>query len=148
LIRLRAGMAAEDVAKVHGHEISHAIDEIAGQISTKGLSSELKAVYNTLNNPNRKYGNPSEPANRGKPYTPEALRYKGDGVPREYIAEAIRAYMANPSYMKTVAPKTAAAIRAAVNPNSTLSKIIQFNTLGPFGLVGAGIAAGTRPDAR
>jgi hypothetical protein len=31
------------------------------------------------------------------------------------MAEAIRAYMADPNYLKTVAPKTAAAIRAAVN---------------------------------
>ena len=42
--------------------------------------------------------------------------------------------MADPSYLKTVAPKTAAAIREAVNSHPILSKIIQFNTL-------AGLAA-------
>ena len=37
--------------------------------------------------------------------------------------------MTDPNYLKTVAPKTAAAIRAAVNGNPRLSKIIQFNSL-------------------
>jgi hypothetical protein len=45
------------------------------------------------------------------------------------MAEAIRAYMADPNYLKTVAPKTAAIIRAAVNSHPTLSKIIQFNAI-------------------
>ena len=48
-------------------------------------------------------------------------------VAREYIAEAIRAYLTNPNYLKTAAPRTAAAIRAAVNPNPRLNRIIQFN---------------------
>jgi hypothetical protein len=33
------------------------------------------------------------------------------------------------NYLKGSAPKTAAAVRAAVNPNPTLSKIIQFNVV-------------------
>ena len=45
------------------------------------------------------------------------------------MVEAVRAYMADPNYLKTVAPKTAAAIRAAVNTHPQLSKIIQFNSL-------------------
>jgi hypothetical protein len=45
------------------------------------------------------------------------------------MAEAIRAYMADPNYLKTVAPKTAAAIRKAVNAHPFLSKVIQFNAL-------------------
>jgi hypothetical protein len=45
------------------------------------------------------------------------------------MAEAIRAYMVDPNYLKTVAPKVAAAIREAVNSHPTLSKIIQFNSL-------------------
>jgi hypothetical protein len=46
------------------------------------------------------------------------------------MAEAIRAYIQDPNYLKTVAPKTAAAIRKAVNGNPRLSKAIQFNSLG------------------
>ena len=37
--------------------------------------------------------------------------------------------MADPNYLKTVAPKTAAAIRQAVNPNPRSSQTIQFNSL-------------------
>jgi hypothetical protein len=107
---------------VYAHELGHAIDQLAGQIPSKGLSSELKSVYNTLNNPNRTHPNRAEAADWGKPFTPQALGY-------EYIVEAIRAYMADPNYLKTVAPKTAAAVREAVNSHPTLSKIIQFNAL-------------------
>ena len=53
------------------------------------------------------------------------------------MAEAIRAYLADPNYLKTVAPKTAAAIREAVNSHPILSKIIQFNTMvGPAAMIG------------
>jgi hypothetical protein len=62
-------------------------------------------------------------------------RYEGNGVLREYVAEAIRAYLVNPNYLKTVAPKTAAAIRAAVNGHPRLSRILQFNTVGSFGVL-------------
>ena len=51
--------------------------------------------------------------------TPQRHGYDSEEVPREYMAEAIRA---DPNYFKTVAPKTAAAIRAAVNAHPTLSK--------------------------
>jgi hypothetical protein len=52
------------------------------------------------------------------------------------LAEAIRAYLADPNYLKTVAPKTAAAIPAAVNSNPRLARAIQFNAVpaGPLGL--------------
>ncbi len=36
--------------------------------------------------------------------------------------------MTNPNYMKTVAPRTAAAVRKLVNTHPELSKIVQFNS--------------------
>ena len=45
------------------------------------------------------------------------------------MAEAIRAYLTDPNYIKTVAPKTAARIRAHFNVHPEISKSIQFNTL-------------------
>jgi hypothetical protein len=95
-----------------------------------------------LNNPNRSYPDRSEASSWGKPFTPQVLGYKGEEISREYMVEAIRAYMADPNYLKTVAPKTAAAIRAAVNAHPALSKIVQFNTI-------AGLAAmnGINPDS-
>ena len=61
---------------------------------------------------------------------------------REYIAEAVRAYMTDPNYMKTVAPNTAAAIRNAVNSNALISGTLQFNSLAPFLLTVPGNALG------
>jgi hypothetical protein len=64
---------------------------------------------------------------------PQHTGYKGDDVRRELMAEAIRAYMINPNYIKTVAPQTAARIREHVNSNPRLNRTIRFNTGGaPF----------------
>lgn len=115
-------------ARVQAHEIAHGIDEISGRIDTSNLRRELQAVYHDLNN--------QDLSPRAKSWTPEAAGYKGADVDREYMSEAIRAYMTDPNYMKTVAPKTAAAIRAAVNSNPRLSKTVQFNSLAPL-LAGA-----------
>ncbi len=80
------------------------IDQLAGQIPTAGLSKELRQIYDTLNNPNRSRGG-LEAASWGKRFVPDALGYNGDDIPREYTVEAIRAYMADPNYLKTVPPK-------------------------------------------
>jgi hypothetical protein len=128
-IELRAGMRPNKAGMVYGHELGHVIEEIADQIPTKGLSDELKGVYNSLNNPNRARGG-LDAAPTARPMTPQRRGYDSENAPREYMAEAIRAYMTDPNYLKTVAPKTAAAIRAAVNAHPTLSKIIQFNAVG------------------
>jgi len=126
--------AARD--KAAAHEFGHAIDDLAGGIDAEPLTDELKRVYNTLNNPNRattpgtgRYGPQTGEAARGRFYTPEDAGYRGDDVLREYIAEALRAYMADPNYLKTVAPRTAATIREFVNNNPRLNKIIQFNSV-------------------
>jgi hypothetical protein len=63
------------------------------------------------------------------------------------MAEAIRAYLADPNYIKTVAPKTAAAIREAVNSNPRLSKILQFNTIAGLAAKN-GIDSGSLPIPR
>ena len=56
--------------------------------------------------------------------------YPLQDVNRELWAQAIRAYMIDPNYMKTVAPNAAAVIRGAVNAYPELSKIIQFDAEG------------------
>ena len=137
----KAGLSETDLPRVKGHETGHVIDLLAGTVPQKGLSAELKDVYNTLNNGNR---DGAEVATWGKPSTPRSGGYSAAEAPAEYMAEAIRAYMADPNYLKTVAPKTAAAIRAAVNTNPRLSPFIQFNSLG--GLAAGGMAAGALAD--
>lgn len=133
-ILLRSNLPADKVGMVHTHELGHAIDQIAGKIPTTGLVNDFKALYNTLNNPNRAQGG-LEAASWGKPMTPKAAGYAGEEIPREFVAEATRAYLQNPNYIKTVAPNVAARIRAYVNAHPELSKIIQFNTLGGLGAV-------------
>jgi hypothetical protein len=94
---------------------------VAGQVSTKGLSKELKALYN--------YG--IEGKHRSTKQTlPTHLGYRGEDVNREYMAEALRQYMAAPDTFKDIAPETAKRIRAAINDNPNLRDMIQFN-MGP-----------------
>jgi hypothetical protein len=139
-------MRPDKATMIHAHELGHVIDQTVGHIPTTGLASELKGVYNSLNNPNRMRGD-LDAAPWGKPMTPQVLGYRGDEIPREYMVEAIRAYMADPNYLKTVAPKTAAAIREAVNSHAILSRIIQFNAMaGPVAIIGAEPATASMPD--
>lgn len=119
-----------------GHEVGHVIDEVAGQIPTAGLNTELRGVYNTLGTGRERSTNLMGPQHLG---------YGGDEIPRELMAEALRAYMADPNYLKTVAPKTAAAIRKAVNAHPTLSKIVQFNAA--MGALGGLARAPVTPPA-
>jgi hypothetical protein len=138
--------------RVTAHEFGHAIDDIAGRIDTAGIREELRYIYNDLNNPDLEMVRRFKPdvdlneSERLRGFGPEDHGYRKRDVDGELVAEAIRAYMADPNYMKTVAPKTAAAIRAAVNPNPQLSKIIQFNALPAAGLVGITAKTPTDPD--
>ena len=93
-------------AKVVGHELGYAIDDLAGTIPTVGLNTELRSVYNDLNNPDlalaRKRNPNIDPNATGSPpklrnHGPEMLGYRGDAVQRELVAEALRAYMADPN---------------------------------------------------
>jgi hypothetical protein len=116
--------------RVLAHELGHAVDEIAGTIPATGIDGELRAVYNDLNNPQ----------NYGRPFGPEQSGYAGEKARRELMAEAIRAYKADPNYLKTVAPKAAAAIRAAWNTNPKYARLLHFNSFGPM-MLGAGLVA-------
>lgn len=56
------------------------------------------------------------------------------------MAEAIRVYLINPNYIKSIAPELAERIRRAVNTHPDLSKHIQFNQGAPLppGVLGTG----------
>lgn len=110
----------------NAHRLGHIIDQLAGPISVIGLEEELQGIYNTLNNPDRA-DDGRNAASAAKLFGPQDRGLTGEAVAREYIAEAIRAYLTDPNYIKSVAPNTAAAIRAAVNPNPSLNRMIQFN---------------------
>lgn len=132
-IAVSNALKPEQSARVAAHEIGHVIDKTADEIPISGINDELRTIYNDLNNPQ----------SHGRRFGPEQNRYRGGDVPRELMAEAIRAYMADPNYLKTVAPKTAARIRKYVNNHPQLKDIIQFNSLvgaGGVGLMGYGVA--------
>ncbi|KQS79043.1 hypothetical protein ASG25_10680 [Rhizobium sp. Leaf384] len=62
------------------------------------------------------------------------------------MTEAIRAYMADPNYIKTVAPETASRIRQCVNDNPRLRDIIQFNSVGAAGVLANGLRDWSNPE--
>jgi hypothetical protein len=122
--------------RVVAHEVGHVIDHFAAPrrgIPQQGIKAELNRNYNTGVTGQERERHLTLPKHEG---------YRPDKAAGELMAEAIRAYLTDPNYVKTVAPETAKAIRAAVNAHPTLSKIIQFNTI-------AGLAAtnGIDPDA-
>ncbi|MGI6854463.1 hypothetical protein [Mesorhizobium sp. 1B3] len=78
---------------------------------------------------------------RSTRYKPEKLGYKpGPEADAELAAELGRAYLADPNYVKTVAPKAAKWWRERVNTHPLFKDIIQFNSLAaalaPVGLMG------------
>jgi len=131
-IAIRRDLPKLDVPQVLAHELGHAIDQMAGVIPSTGLTRELEQVYSDLAT-----GRHGRARNRT---LPRHLGYSAEESPRELMAEAIRAYMVDPNYLKTVAPKAARRIREHVNAHPRLSKVIQFNSFGLGGL-GAGLAA-------
>lgn len=124
------GLPAQEISMAH--EFGHAIDHFAKYFSdnlTPEEIGELRLVYGTLR---------TSPKYLPLLRQPESFRYQPDKVNRELVAEGLRAYMANPNYFKTMAPKAAAKIRAVVNSNDRLKRVIQFNSLLAAGLIGAG----------
>ncbi len=139
-IFLNIGPKARDRDVVIAHEFGHAIDHLAGYLSatlTHEEMVELSFVYAKLRYSRTKGGHLLQPENFG---------YEGDSVFHELVAEGLRAYMTDPNYFKTAAPKTAAKIRKAVNESPYLRHAIQFNSLGAIGLTGAGVRSQDRND--
>ena len=131
-VQLNRSLTPQQSVRTHAHENAHVIDQLAGEIDTTGLNTELRQIYNTLNTGWERARHLTGPQHQG---------YSATAQPRDLMAEAIRAYMADPNYLKTVAPRTAARIRAAVNANSRIAPFIQFNELLGLGAIAAG--AGT-----
>jgi hypothetical protein len=139
-ISIRAKYKSSDQNILAAHEFGHAIDYLAARDLSATLTQdeifELRDVYNDLRGG----------AKKGAPWRQPEDRYTWDDVKPELIAEGLRAYMTNPNYFKTVAPKAAAKFRAAVNESPFLKEVIQLNSLGAIGLMGAGIRSQDRND--
>jgi hypothetical protein len=132
-IRYLNTLPGDQAELVITHEVGHLIDTMAGRIKTNpSMNQELEAIYHTLatgKGVDPKVMTTVSPENRG--YHPSQDR-------PEYMAEAIRAYIQDPNWIKSVAPRTAQVIRNAVNSHPELSKWIQFNTAA--GVVGGAAA--------
>ncbi len=151
-VYLSRDLTRESALLVHAHENGHVINQLAelprGLEAPEHLQGELRRVYNDLNNPDPSHRGIVAFAGPTKPLpenivSPETRGYVPADVDHELWTEAIRAYMADPNYLKTVAPKVAAAIRAAVNANPRLAGTIQFNSSPPSVALG-GVAAGAQ----
>jgi hypothetical protein len=118
----------EDVRRVLGHETGHVVDQTAGNIPITGIEDQLYRNYDTLQR-----GRDPGQSRIG----PEGVGYPDEQIPQELMAEAVRAYLSDPNYLKTVGPETAARIREYVNAHPRLKDIIQFNSV-PAGIIGAG----------
>jgi hypothetical protein len=148
------GLPGEIRDMVTFHEVGHGLNDKAGaffdlrranMIPIKpGMLSELKTIYNDLNNSQlaaARAKNPNVDPNDvhwGTGVTPQSGGYSDAHAPAELMAEAVRAYLTNPNYIKSVAPKTAAALREAINTNPRLNKFIHLNSIAG---VGGGAAA-------
>jgi hypothetical protein len=128
-VELSGAVPQDEVPLVVGHENGHILDQLAGGIPTEGLLREAEDIYATHVTPREEF----------EKATPENWGYSVEEVPREHMAEMVRAYMTDPNAMKAQWPEAAARIREYVNGNPKLNRVIQFNSLGA-GLVGGGLA--------
>ncbi len=169
-LRINENLVGQDAIDTLAHEFGHLVHLIAGNqwirenadsrltINTirreGGMTGQLTYIYNDLNNPGLVQAR-REAAERGLPplsakeianhgeFLPEHNKYDYAQAVHELWAEAVRAYAQNPSYVKTVAPDVAAAIRSAWNKDPERRKIVQFNSAAPIGAVGGAAAAGS-----
>lgn len=139
--------------RVRAHELAHGIDYFAGgkagiptsELFSKTPGQGIGQVYHDLNDSSTRAGKPTPQRYQTRP---KDRKYKGDDIRAENMAEAIRAYMADPNYVKTVAPNTAKRIREYVNDNPRLNGTIQFNSdTGRPSLMGSAVAS-AEPDQR
>lgn len=149
-IELRNDLSTEDLPRVYGHELGHVIDRTTVPFSgipmsdatnanrASLLSQELGQVYHDLNNPDASLRGMALP--EYQQFSPASLNYAPEKWNAEFLSEALRAYMADPNYMKTVAPTVAQRIREHVNPNPELNGLIQFNSDNLPSLFGSALA--------
>lgn len=128
-IYIDKALSPTDAALVQQHELGHGLESLTfgSKIPQAGAAREAAQVYSDLNSkmyvPKGKIG-----------ATPESHGYQKNEWESERMAESIRAYLRDPNYFKSVAPKLAARIREYLNNNPNTKKIVQFNSAGGVGL--------------
>lgn len=147
-------LAPSATSRVVAHELGHAINDVGGTVpdgrhyrrfAKIGPQDAARRIYNDLNtDPGdwRMFNQERSGVPVAKKYrnSPETHGYPKDQALSELIAEALRANLSDPNYIKSVAPETAKALRAAVNDNPRLNKIIHLNTNDIRGIAPIGLA--------
>lgn len=131
-VTVDSGLSKNDAGLVQDHENGHAINNMVGTVITWLKNGKLKIPYRDI---------PITPEMEPELETvyrdvngnkmPKDFGYLPRDEPSELMAEAVRAYMENPNYFKTVAPNTAKQIRAYVNSHPLLKDHILFNARTP-----------------
>lgn len=123
-INIADDLTPESFWKTLKHELGHGIDlqPAFSGFDMKGLNTQLGQIY---------HGMTTGTTGTRLLNTPKADGYIGASVQADELrAEAVRAYLTDPNWLKTNYPAVAARIRAHVNEHPFLSKIIQFNSAG------------------
>ena len=128
-IRYRNDLDPDQADIVVAHELGHALD--GGMVSNAGQVRPLRKVYHDLATGDTRITKPSQLMG------PEQYGYRSTEAAGELTAEAIRAYIQNPNYFKSVAPEMARRIRHAVNRDPRLRRVIQLNANAPTSPAGA-----------
>jgi len=118
-IRYRNDLDPEQTDIVVAHELGHGLD--GGIVDNTGQVRPLRKVYHDLATGDTRITKPKQMMG------PEQYGYPANQVDGEMTAEAIRAYLQDPNYFKSVAPEMARRIREAVNTDPRLRDVIQFN---------------------
>ena len=52
-VQLNRSLTPQQSVRTHAHENAHVIDQLAGEIDTTGLNTELRQIYNLAEHPYR-----------------------------------------------------------------------------------------------
>jgi len=139
LIEIADDVAAASIDYLRAHENGHALDFFTApsgrEIPSLDVEKQLRRIYNDGNNTDRSMVGREAFIGYSKPppvgiVSPETRGYLPGHVEAELWAEAARAYLSNPNYIKSVAPEVAAILREAVNNHPVLSRALTLNVGG------------------
>lgn len=135
-------LSRDDIRRTQAHEVSHLLDDRTvgdilkggSRIPIDGIKRDLGLLYEELNT-----GTWHKPGRGAKPKT---FGYGPDKEGAELMAEAIRAYLTDPNFIKSKYPAVAQRIRDHINTHPKLNNVVHFNSFAPATLLGGGLLMG------
>ena len=138
-IKIAADAAPESVPNIFAHEVGHAVHDrlpfsMTEKINPRG--PDFTRLYKEMNAPMT--GRPIDAR-----VSPETYGYtRAVDIDNEYWAEALRAYLQNPNYIKSRSPQLAKQLREMVEKSPVFRRVLQLNSAAPAA-VGAGLLGGS-----